>query len=250
MDHPLFVRVLQAQGGIADQACSHVGRQGAIGRDVAIEADPFDELHHQIMQIAGLLGVVGNNDVRVRQPGCSLHFPFEPLERGGAGYKRWVDHLQRDQPFHQPMLGFVDRTHAANADQAQDAIARMIAEGLWNLARRRWFGWRSVFAGSKTTGSSFASPDQQRVVRRCRQGIAASRTSRQVRFDRRHFRHGQLPLPIRDQGGGARVCGSRGHGGPEVRNQGSENEGRRLNVMPGANLSEKLRENLALEVGR
>jgi hypothetical protein len=46
------------------------------------------------------------------------------------------------------MLGFVDRAHAAGADQAEDAIARMVAERLRNLVRDGSLRRDGLFAGA------------------------------------------------------------------------------------------------------
>jgi hypothetical protein len=66
---------------------------------------PFHVLHNQEMQSAGLVGVIGGDDVRVVQPGRRPHFLLEALGRGRVAQQAGVDDLQGAQAFHVPVLG-------------------------------------------------------------------------------------------------------------------------------------------------
>ena len=52
-----------------------------------------------------------------------------PVHQGAA------DDLDGHEPFHDLVLGLVDDAHAAAAEHADDAVARMVAEGRRNVAR-------------------------------------------------------------------------------------------------------------------
>ena len=62
------------------------------------EADPRDVFHHQEERAAGVLGVVGGDDVRVGQAGGGAHLAAEALHRGGPGRVGAADDLQGDGP--------------------------------------------------------------------------------------------------------------------------------------------------------
>ena len=81
MDHALLVGVLQAEGGLADEirrrASTASGPSCATSRS---RLDAIDELHHEEVQVAGLVGVVGGDDVGVRQPGGGSELAVESLD--------------------------------------------------------------------------------------------------------------------------------------------------------------------------
>ena len=80
------------------------------------------------MEAVGLVRVVGGDDVRMRQTGRRLDFLTKALDRRGLGQQAAAHDLQGDDALHQAMLGLEDDAHTAGADDAEDAIARVVRQ--------------------------------------------------------------------------------------------------------------------------
>ncbi len=63
--------VLQAFGRLADVLAGLGDRQRSSLADNLGQVDAVDVLHHQEVSVAGLLGVVGRDDVGMRQPAAA-----------------------------------------------------------------------------------------------------------------------------------------------------------------------------------
>lgn len=126
--HAEVMRVLQALGGLANVIAGVRHRQPAVCGDDFIQVGAVNELHHQEVQVAGLLGIEGGDDVAVPQPGGRLHLAAEsPHGRVVANQFR-LDDLQRDHPVHDLVLRLVDIAHTTPSDQLQNLVTRMLAQ--------------------------------------------------------------------------------------------------------------------------
>ena len=80
------------------------------------------------MQIAGLLGIVGGDDVGVVQPGRRLDLPTEALHGVRVAYQVRIDDLESYQSLHELVFSLVDFAHAAPPQQRQHAVTRMVGQ--------------------------------------------------------------------------------------------------------------------------
>jgi hypothetical protein len=80
------------------------------------------------VRIADVLGVVVMDDVGVRKTAGGDDFAREPLDHGGIGDEAAIDHLERHDAVHEQMLRLEYRPHPADAEQAEDSVARMIRQ--------------------------------------------------------------------------------------------------------------------------
>ena len=86
-----------------------------------------DELHHQEMKVASLLGIVGRHDVGMQgQAGGRLDLAPEPFHQGLVPQEVPANDFQGDRAVHQPMLGEIDRAHAADSQPLLDPVAGMV----------------------------------------------------------------------------------------------------------------------------
>ncbi len=65
MDHAVFVSMLQAEGGLANDLAGVGDRQAAVLLEKAREVAAVDELHHEIQLPVGFVGVSRLDDVRM-----------------------------------------------------------------------------------------------------------------------------------------------------------------------------------------
>ena len=128
MDHPLLVSVLQPLCRLSDALARFGDRHRPAMLHNTREVGSLDELHHEEVNVARLLGVVGRDDVGMSQLRRRLHFAPKPLDRLRLPDQLRVDELDRHRPIHQPMLGPIDVSHAAATDQLDDAITRMVPQ--------------------------------------------------------------------------------------------------------------------------
>ena len=128
MDHAGLQGVLQSLGHLAN-VMARIGHPHlAVPYHPSIEADSVHELHDEKVNVARLFGVVGGDDVGMRQPGRRLHFLMEAVQDFGMPAQLAMDDLERDDAVHEPMLGLIDEAHAAGAEELADLIARMVAQ--------------------------------------------------------------------------------------------------------------------------
>src|SRR5262245_11111862 len=115
--------MLKPEGGLADVMGGprHVHRP-ALADDL-LQAASFDEFHHQKVQVALVVDVVGMHDVLVLKLPGGPRLAVETFE-GRAIPLELVErqHLQSDQPPHEDMLAQVNRPHAADAEDFQQFV--------------------------------------------------------------------------------------------------------------------------------
>jgi hypothetical protein len=145
------------------------------------------------MHFAGLVGVVGGDNVRVIELGGSAGFLLKAGERTGLVEKIRIDDFQRDRPAHVPMIGAIDSPHAAPAKKAAQAITRVVRQ-----FRRFFVLLDKCRAGDKGLRARqlirFAKLADEAIVRRFFQKATAAFANGQVIFDGRRFAGGQAPV--------------------------------------------------------
>ena len=124
----------------------------------------FDELHHQVGQLALPADVIERADVGVIELGNGVRFVIEAVAEPGIGREHRRHDFDRDNPIEARVLGPIDFAHAALADERQDFVrAKPVAGGqghCWGLggiipAPRR-VSWRD--ADDLYCGSGGRSP--------------------------------------------------------------------------------------------
>ena len=96
MHDAALVGVLQTQPPPAARSASLLNVQPAVFLDDLGKRSAGDVLHHQEMQLAGLIGVVGIDDVRMGETRGRLHFAAKTLHGDGAVNQFRTDDLQGD----------------------------------------------------------------------------------------------------------------------------------------------------------
>src|SRR5688500_11990967 len=94
------------------------------------------------MEVSGLFRVKCRHDVGMRQPRGGAELAMEAFDGGAVLQERGADDFERHEAIHQSMLGFVDCTHSAAAEESQHAVPRMIDQfwrdvgGIWRNGLR------------------------------------------------------------------------------------------------------------------
>ena len=88
------------------------------------------------MPTARFVGIVGGDDIRVRQLGRGPHFAAKPLDRRCVRGVFHRHHFERDDAAHHQMFGLIHDAHAADAEQVHHPVARVIDQLGRNVQRR------------------------------------------------------------------------------------------------------------------
>ncbi len=105
MDHAALVSVLQAARRLPDCiARLRDGQSAALGHNAG-EVGPLHKLHDEKVCIAGLLGVVGGDYVRMGEAGGRLHLTAETLDHRRIAGKGFADDLNGNGASHQLVFG-------------------------------------------------------------------------------------------------------------------------------------------------
>jgi hypothetical protein len=179
-------------------------RQRTILRHHAVQAHSRHVFHDQEMQIARLLGIVSEGDVRMRQPGqrpCLLTKALDEIRMIGEAF---VQHFQGDDAIQDAMDRLVDDAHAAFAEHSQDAIAWMTRESIGDGGENRH--WRIRSRGGLRCGGS-AQQGHERIFGQIIDAAAALRAIGQVAFDLLARGRGELAGVESRQVGQTRMCG-------------------------------------------
>ncbi len=143
VDHAALVGVLQAQGRLADVvaglAAPAAGRAAStsLPRSVAV-----DVLHDEEVGVAGLVGVVGHDDVGMRELGDRLDLAAEALDRVLVWQMLLADDLEGDDAVQAAMAGLEDLAHAAFADPFEKTYEPSTRP--MPLPCRIWLTWYGV----------------------------------------------------------------------------------------------------------
>ena len=195
-------------------------RQRASLFEVVVQGLSRNVLHDQEVQFAGLVGVVGLDDVGVRQSGDGLHLALEPLHGVGVAEQGRLDHLEGHQPAQAPVVCQVHVPHAAATQQPQHAVARMTAQRRRDQVRFNtvlvgvvdrciaWPGSGDPRAGRFTPDLAPRQQVDQRIVLHLLERAGAEVTSGDVAFHDPGFVRRQLTQAKPAQSFGIGVGGS------------------------------------------
>ena len=97
-------------------------RHGAAGLEQLAQIRAVDHAHVDEQHPVDLAVVVDRNDVGLLQPASRMSFALKALPEGRVVRNALREQLQRDDAVALGVLGLVDLTHAALADQPQQAV--------------------------------------------------------------------------------------------------------------------------------
>ena len=119
MDDPLVVGVLQ---GIADlrHDGQRLARRQTPGFEQLAQVHPVHELHEKVEQPVGLAELVERDDAGMVELGQRLGLAGEAFGKGRVVADARRQDFQGDDAVERLLPGFVDRAHAALADESQD----------------------------------------------------------------------------------------------------------------------------------
>jgi len=75
---PVLVGVLKTAGRLQDAVQRQAGRQGPLLLNQRRQVDALHVLHHQERPAVRFVGIVGDHDIRMREPRGGLHFLLKP----------------------------------------------------------------------------------------------------------------------------------------------------------------------------
>src|SRR5437762_2676998 len=110
--------VLQSQGCLSDVLTGLGDRKWAAFFEHFVQIGAVDVLHHEEMDIAGLFGVVGGDDVGVMEAGGRMDLTAETLASSFSFQKLAPNHFECDFTIHHSVLGEPDCPHAAYAQRS------------------------------------------------------------------------------------------------------------------------------------
>ncbi len=138
MDDAFAVHVVEALGALVDHVDDLVGSQCLAAGDVFLQRHAVDELHHNVIQVVFLAGVVDADDRRVVHPPGAVNLGEECLAQLLARRRIQVTgrvrDLDCDGALHERVEGLIDDAHRAAADAALDLVLGDLGESV------RWFG--------------------------------------------------------------------------------------------------------------
>ena len=162
VDHPVFVRVLEAQGRLVDVLAGVGNRQRPLRLDDPGQVEAVDILHGQDQALAEAEARVGGDNVRMSQPGRIPHLADEAVEDTPSLQQVAADDLEDLQPPHERVLGEVDHTHAPLPQLAEDLVVRVVGQPRGQVA------WRSWHRPARYRPQHREAVERCRRLRRCR----------------------------------------------------------------------------------
>src|SRR5262245_16026501 len=119
MDKAALVGVLESKRRLADE----IARSGYAERtglfDFPGQVDAIDVFHRQVMSGADAAGVVGDDDVGMRQLSCGPDFLIKPLHGRRTGQLVLADDLESDHAAHTVVPRLEHLAHRALAETVQ-----------------------------------------------------------------------------------------------------------------------------------
>ena len=146
MDHAALEGVLQAEGGLARVVARLRDRQRAGLRHQLCQVGALDVFHHEEVRVADVFRIVVMDYVGMRQVAGGNNLARESLDHRRVGDEPAIDHLEGNDAMHEQMFRLEHRAHAADADQAEDAIAWVIGQLMWHLGR-----WQNCGIGERAS---------------------------------------------------------------------------------------------------
>jgi hypothetical protein len=137
MDDALFMGRVERVGNLPCQGQSFVDGQRPLA-DPARQRDTVDQLEDQGLPAAGLFEAVNRRDVGMIESGKGLRLSPEAREPVRLELVRAREHLEHDVAIELGVVGAEHLTHAAAAEQGQDAVrAHVLVRGKRRLGRIR-----------------------------------------------------------------------------------------------------------------
>ena len=122
MDQAGLVGMLQPVGRLADIVGGDEIIHGAVVLDHLLQIAALDVLHHQVMDVAVVVDVVGPDDIAVIQGGGGLGLAMEAGQIGRVFDAMLGQDLDRPASLHEHVLGQVDAAHAAGAQVVEELV--------------------------------------------------------------------------------------------------------------------------------
>ena len=123
VDDALVVGVLERAEDLERKVDRFFQNDAAAADEIILEGDPFDILHHDILDHVAETDVVDLNDIRMREDRDRLRFVFEPAEEFAVLGVFLLENLHGDGAVVDQIVRPVDEGHSARADQALDLVA-------------------------------------------------------------------------------------------------------------------------------
>jgi hypothetical protein len=122
VDQAALEGVLQPQRRLPGVGAGQVNGQRAFLLDQPAEVGPLDEFHDEEVGAAGLVRVVGVDDVRVVELGGGADLAVETPHRVGVAQPLLADQLQRHHAAELPVAGLEHLAHAALAETIHEDV--------------------------------------------------------------------------------------------------------------------------------
>ena len=122
VDDALLVGVLEPASRLQDAIDRLPNLQRPMILDDAGQVMALDVFHHQVVHALVLVGVVGRDDVGMRELGRRFHLAVESLDGLGPLHGRRGEDLDRHRAFHPPVPGLQHYPHAAFAQLVQNDV--------------------------------------------------------------------------------------------------------------------------------
>ena len=116
----------QAGGDVGGHIGGPIGVQRTLGGQDLVERSPVDVLHDDVVGAVLFTPVEHRHDVRVVQVGGGLCLTTEALDERRVAGEVGVEHLDRDRPVEQLVLGQVHDGHAAPPELAVELVAPVV----------------------------------------------------------------------------------------------------------------------------
>jgi len=118
-----LVSVFECEGGLADEFPSGAFGERAVIADDVFEIAAGDELHGEEEATGVFSEIVGGDDVRMLQASDGAGFLREAGRDGGVSETMDEDCLQGDGAVEAELAGFIDDSHAATSERAEEFVA-------------------------------------------------------------------------------------------------------------------------------
>ncbi len=122
VDDPVLMGVVEPVADLDHQGQLVLERDLAALADEELELLAVEELHDDEEATLVLAQVVDDDDVRVVEAGAGLGFPVESGLQLVGDLRFARDHLERDEPIEDRVVGLVDGAHPAAADALDDPV--------------------------------------------------------------------------------------------------------------------------------
>ena len=123
VDDAPAVGVVQGLGDLHGKMQRLAPVEGTFLLQILLERDPLDQLHDDVVGLAGAGNVIDTDDIRVRQHGDRLGFRVEPAAELLVPRKFVLQYFHRDHTIEPVVQSLIDHGHSAGADHFQYLIS-------------------------------------------------------------------------------------------------------------------------------